>query len=136
MFRYCSVFAVFQNRQSGMCHEERRTGTQKQNKLKDSPGAGEITQRLRVCTALKEGPDSAPSTHIWWLTTACNSTKGDPTFSSDLCVHHTHAQIHTQRPVLWNISLRRIVRFVYAVEYLSSDAKVCCILLCCFCLTL
>ena len=54
----------------------------------------------------------------------------------DLWARYLINEVGLQLPqVLWNTSWR-CVTFVYVVEHLLNDAKLCCIFLCCNCLTL
>jgi hypothetical protein len=57
-----------------------------------------MVQWLRELESLPEDPSSVPSTHVRWLTTACNSGSKNSMPFSDLCGYHTqlaHTQIDT-----------------------------------------
>jgi hypothetical protein len=51
--------------------------------------AGRMAQCLRVFAALAEDPGSILSTHVWQLTTACNSSSRESSALSGLLVTYT-----------------------------------------------
>lgn len=62
-------------------------------------GAGEVSRKVRAHTALLEDLSLAPSTHIGWLTIACNSSSNRAT----ACTHmyscsHTNT-LNIKRPI-------------------------------------
>lgn len=60
----------------------------------NSRKGGGMAQQLKTLTTPVENPSLDPSTHIWWLTTACNSS----TRGSDATGLHQHLHLGVLSP--------------------------------------
>lgn len=79
-----------------VCSKEKlRVGGEKGERERQR--AEKMDQQLRVLAILPEDPISVPSTHIWWLRTACKSSSREsdtllwpPWALAHTCTHNMH----------------------------------------------